>query len=105
MHSICVVVLRLLLIPQGDTSYLIYSYHAEDPVNNEQFSQHQFQGSITINLFGQPESVPSLPDDVQSFRIADNNVSNMNCTHTEPHCCISYCRYPYQLRKQLTYAL
>ena len=85
-------VLRSLLIPQGDTTYLIYSYHAEDPINNEQFSMHQFQGSITINLFGQPESVPALPDDVQSFKIVNNNVSNINCTHpaalTLTHCFI-----------------
>ena len=67
---------HFLLIPQGDTTHLIYSYHTEDPIDNEQFSQHQFQGSFTINLFGQPESVPSLPDDVQSFKISDNNVSN-----------------------------
>ena len=81
---------HLLFIPQGDTTYLIYSYHAEDPINNEQFSMHQFQGSITINLFGQPESVPALPDDVQSFKIANSNVS-----YTHPaalsltYCCIS----------------
>ena len=61
-------------ILQGDTTYLIYSYHNEDPVDNEQFSQHQFQGSMTINLFGQPESVPPLPDDVQYFDIVNDNV-------------------------------
>ena len=66
-----------MFIPQGDTTYLIYSYHAEDPINNEQFSQHQFQGPITINLFGQPESVPALPDDVQSFKVALSNVSDI----------------------------
>ena len=69
------------LVLQGDTTYLIYSYHTEDPINNEQFSMHQFQGSITINLFGQPESVPALPDDVQSFKIANSNVRYINCTN------------------------
>ena len=63
------------VIPQGDTTYLIYSYHSEDPVDNEQFLQHKFQGSITINLFGQPESVPPLPDDVQYFDVANENVA------------------------------
>ena len=62
-------------ILQGDTTYLIYSYHSEDPVDNEQFLQHQFQGFITINLFGQPESVPPLPDDVQYFDVTNENVS------------------------------
>ena len=65
-----------MLFPQGDTTYLIYGYHIEDPVNNEQFLQHQFQGSITINLFGQPESVPPLPDDVQYFDVANENVTS-----------------------------
>ena len=59
---------------QGDTTYLIYSYHNDDPVENERFLQHQFQGSMTINLFGQPETVPPLPDDVQYFDIALQNV-------------------------------
>ena len=67
--------LRTCFFPQGDTTYLIYSYHSEDPANNEQFLQHQFQGSITINLFGQPESVPPLPDDVQYFDVANENVN------------------------------
>ena len=66
-----------IIILQGDTTYLIYSYHSKDPVNNEQFLQHQFQGTKTINLFGQPESVPSLPSDVQYFDIANSNVSNL----------------------------
>ena len=30
-------VLRSPLILQGDTTHLIYSYHTEDPVDNEQF--------------------------------------------------------------------
>ena len=64
------------LILQGDTTHLIYSYHTEDPVDNEQFSLHQFQGSKTINLFGQPESIASLPSDVQYFDIGNKNVSN-----------------------------
>ena len=55
---------------------MIYSYHTEDPVDNEQFSLHQFQGSMTINLFGQPESIPPLPSDVQYFDIGNINVSN-----------------------------
>ena len=99
---------HLLLIPQGDTTYLIYSYHAEDPINNELFSMHQFQGSITINLFGQPESVPALPDDVQSFKIANSNVSDITYTHAvlPYHSFIAlYFRYQYQQRKQLTYVL
>ena len=83
---------HLLFIPQGDTTHLIYSYHAEDPLNNEQLSQHQFQGSFTINLFGQPESVSALPDDVQSFKIANSNVSYINCTHPAAlsltYCCM-----------------
>ena len=62
-------------ILQGDTTYLIYSYHSEDPVDDEQFLQHQFQGSATINLFGQPESLPPLPDDVQYFDVTNENVS------------------------------
>ena len=97
----------MLFIPQGDTTYLIYSYHAEDPINNEQFSMHQFQGSITINLFGQPESVPVLPDDVQSFKIANSNVSDITYTIQLPyHSLIAlYFRYQYQQRKQLIYAL
>ena len=61
-------------ILQGDTTYLIYSYHNEDPVDNDQFSIHQFQGSMTINLFGQPEYVPPLPDNVQYFDIVNDNV-------------------------------
>ena len=66
-----------LFILQGDTIKLIYSYHSEDPVDNEQFSQHQFQGSMTINLFGQPETAPTLPDGVQYFDITNDKV----CTH------------------------
>ena len=64
----------LCFILQGDTTKLIYSYHNEDPVDNEQFSLHQFQGSMTINLFGQPETAPPLPDDVQYFDIANEKV-------------------------------
>ena len=66
----------MCFILQGDTTYLIFSYHTEDPVGNEQFSQHQFQGTMIINLFGQPESVPPLPDDVQHFKIAHENVNS-----------------------------
>ena len=65
---------KIGFILQGDTTYLIYSFHNEDPVDNEQFSQHQFQESLIINLFGQPESVPPLPDDVQYFDIVNDNV-------------------------------
>jgi len=61
-------------ILQGDTSYLIYSYHNEDPVDNQQFLQHQFQGSMIINLFGQQENVPPLPDGAQFFDVANENV-------------------------------
>ena len=46
-------------------------------MDNEQFSQHQFQGSMTINLFGQPEIASPLPDDVQYFDIGYEKV----CTH------------------------
>ena len=77
-HSASYVTSYIHFILQGDTTYLIYSYHTQDPVNNELFSVHQFQGSFTINLFGQPETLPSLPDDVQFFDIANNNVSNKN---------------------------
>ena len=61
-------------IIQGDTTYLIYSYHNDDPVNDQEFSQHQFEGSMIINLFGQPESVPPLPNGTQYFDIANQNV-------------------------------
>ena len=69
------VVVRFII--QGDTTYLIYSYHNEDPVNDQQFSQHQFQGSVIINLFGQPESVPPLPNGTQNFDVANQNVSKL----------------------------
>ena len=55
--------------------YLIYSYHTEDPINNGQFLQHQFQGSITINLFGQQENVPELPPDIKHLDVVNYNVS------------------------------
>ena len=60
---------------QGDTVYLIYSYHTEDPVGNEEFLQHQFQGSMTINLFGQQENTPSLPSDIKYIDVINYNVS------------------------------
>ena len=66
----------LTFIPQGDTVHLIYSYHVEDPINNTQFSQHQFQGSLTINLFGQPNAIPPLPDDAQYLDVINPNVSS-----------------------------
>ena len=67
-------IVELCFILQGDTTKIIYSYHNEDPMDNEQFSRHQFQGSMTINLFGQPETVPPLPDGVQYFDIANEKV-------------------------------
>ena len=74
-------IIYLHFILQGDTTYLIYSYHSQDPVDNEHFSRHEFQGSFTINLFGQPETLPSLPDDVQYLDIINNNVSDKSCSY------------------------
>ncbi|XP_065897525.1 putative DBH-like monooxygenase protein 2 isoform X2 [Dysidea avara] len=59
----------------GDTVHLIYSYHTEDPINNEQILQHQFQGSITINLFGQQDNVPTLPPDIKHIDVINYNIS------------------------------
>ena len=67
----------MFFILQGDTTQLIYSFHNEDPVDNEQFTQHQFQGSMVINLFGQQENVPPLPDNVQQFEIRLENVRSL----------------------------
>jgi len=53
---------------------VIYSYHSEDPIDNEQFLQHQFEGFKTINLFGQQEDVPEIPPDVQHFDVINLNV-------------------------------
>jgi len=53
---------------------VIYSYHSEDPIGNEQILQHQFEGSKTINLFGQQENVPEIPPDVQHFDVINLNV-------------------------------
>ena len=68
--------LKSLYILQGDTTYLVYTYRTEDPIDNIYILRPNFQGSTTINLFGQPESVLPLPPNVQSFDVTNNNVSH-----------------------------
>ena len=68
--------LKSLYILQGDTTYLIYAYHTEDPINNVNILRPNFRGSTAINLFGQPESVPPLPLNLQSFDVTNSNVGH-----------------------------
>ena len=48
-------------------------------MNNEQFTQHQFQGSQRISLFGLPLNVNTVPDDTPFFDIRLDNVSHLSC--------------------------
>ena len=76
--------LKSLYILQGDTTYLVYTYPTEDPIDNVYILRPKFQGSTTINLFGQPESVPPLPLDLQSFDVTNNNVGHiLYCNNSE----------------------
>ena len=56
---------------------MIYSYHSEDPINNEQFLQHEVRGSLRINLFGLPLNDNAVPDDTPYFDIRLENVSHI----------------------------
>ena len=60
---------------QGDTVHLIYSYHADDPVDNKFIPQHSNRGTRTINLFGQLSNKPPLPQGAQFIDVRNSQVA------------------------------
>ena len=65
--------IHVVILPQGDTIYLLYAYHPMDPTGDNDIERHQFRQSMIINLFGSiPE--PSEPSDAQNLDILVDNV-------------------------------
>ncbi|XP_065899415.1 putative DBH-like monooxygenase protein 2 [Dysidea avara] len=64
-----------IAISAGDTTHLIYSYHSEDPIDNQHISQHEFQGVKTVNLFGQLQNTADPPANLQYVDVVNANVT------------------------------
>ena len=71
---------------QADTSYIVWSYHSQDPTGPNTIPRHEFQGSVTLNLLGGLTEDREEPPDTDSFTIAVENVSIvMPCTKLLAH--------------------
>ena len=67
-------VLRIFHSMQADTSRVVWSWHSGDPASPDSVIQHEYKGSMSINLLGGLDNPPPQPSDSDSFIIA-NNVS------------------------------
>ena len=66
--------MRIFHTMQADTSRVVRSWHSEDPASPDSVMQHEYKGSMSINLLGGLGNPRSQPSDSDSFIIA-NNVS------------------------------
>ena len=55
---------------------MIYSWHDDDPVDSGSLSRHRVRGTVSLNLIGGLQDPPPDPTNLNSFKIAVENVSN-----------------------------
>ena len=54
---------------------MVWSWHSGDPATPDSVMQHEYMGSMSINLLGGLGNPPSQPSDSDSFIIANIDVS------------------------------
>ena len=72
--------IHVVILPQGDTIYLLYAYHPMDPTGDNDILQHQFRQSMIINLFGSIVEPPK-PSDAEYLDILADNVCSYLYMH------------------------
>ena len=60
---------------QPETARVVWSWHSEDPTAPDLITQHQFQGSLSLNLLGGLNEDREIPSDTETFTINVENVS------------------------------
>ncbi len=69
------VILKLCLL-QVDTARVVWSYHSQDPANEDELAtlQHERMGASSLNFLG-GLSEERVEEDTQSFALLSDNVS------------------------------